>query len=62
MVEQSTPEQAIADDLRTSVKRLNDLLATAAHAGLRVEITQTRHQTCDGVPMSVLDSEIYRKL
>lgn len=62
MVEQNIPQQTIADDLRTNVKRLNDLLAAAAHAGLRVEVTQTLHQTSDGVPMPTLDVDIYRKL
>lgn len=51
-----------AEEIRARVASLNEALAAAARAGLRVELQQTSHQTSGGVPMTVLEATIYRRL
>jgi hypothetical protein len=58
----SAGDARTAEEIRARVAGLNEALAAAARAGLRVELQQTSHQTSGGVPMTVLEATIYRRL
>ncbi len=57
-----TTADELAREIRARVEALNEVLAAAARAGLKVEMTETAHQTSGGMPMIVLAATVYRRL
>lgn len=55
-------EARIAAELRAQVVLLNEAMAEAARAGLRVELHTSAHQTASGEAMPVLDVVVYKRL
>jgi len=55
-------DEDLAEELRNRVAQLNEALAIAARAGLRVELGRTTHQTAGGAPMLVLEAVVYKRL
>jgi hypothetical protein len=57
-----TSDEQLAHEIRARLSSLNEVLAAAARSGLRVEMTETAHQTSGGAPMVVLEAIVYKRL